>query len=76
MIEQIIGWIGNFGFIVGAILLAKKAKFGFIIQVIANLLYIFQSMLMNNYSLLWLSFILIIINLIGYYKWSKGDRNV
>jgi len=71
MLEQIYGWIGNLGFILGAILFAKKNKLGFIMQIIANLFYVLQSILMNNFSLLLLSVILILINIYGYFKWNQ-----
>lgn len=69
--EQILGWIGNIGFLLGAYLLAKRNAHGFSMQIIANFLYILQSILMNNYSLLWLSIMLIIINIYGFYQWRK-----
>ena len=71
MLEQFYGWSGNLGFILGAILLARKKRFGFFVQILANLFYLFQSILMNNSSLLWLSLLLIFINLYGIIKWSK-----
>ena len=68
--EQILGWLGNIGFLLGAILLAQKRVSGFYFQIIANLLYLIQSSMMNNLSLFWLSLILIIINSYGVYQWK------
>ena len=71
MIEQLCGWIANIGFLGGAVLLAKKNIYGFHLQIIANILYLIQSLIMKNYSLLWLSLILVFINIYGILKWSK-----
>lgn len=71
MLEQLYGWIANVGFLVGAILLAKKNIWGFHAQILANILYLIQSIIMKNYALLWLSIILVFINLYGIIKWSK-----
>jgi hypothetical protein len=71
MIEQLLGWIANIGFLLGAIWLTQKKIAGFYIQVIANGFYAYQSLIMHNYSLFWLSLILIFINIRGVIKWSK-----
>lgn len=71
MIEQILGWIGNLGFLLGAIFLAKKHIIGFIFQIIANIFYVFQALIMNNYALIWLSIMLIFINVYGIFEWIK-----
>ena len=70
MIEQILGWIANILFIYGVWILGNKNVKGFYINSIANLLYVWQSILMNNLALFWLSIFLIIINIIGIYKWQ------
>ena len=69
--EQILGHIGNIGFLLGAYFIAKRNIHGFTMQIIANLLYLFQSILMNNISLGLLSIILIFINGYGIIKWQK-----
>jgi nicotinamide riboside transporter PnuC len=71
MIAQLIGWIGNCGFFFGAIYVVKKNVFGWWLQLLANVLYIWQSVILDNYSLLWLSVILSLTNIYGIYKWSK-----
>lgn len=71
MISQILGWIGNGLFFIGAIWLARKNVLGFWSQLIANLLYVVQSQILGNSSLLWLSIGLGIFNIYGIYKWSK-----
>jgi len=73
MIEQILGWISNILFFLGAIWLSQKKTSGFYAQIFANLFYIIQASMMKNYSLLWLSIILIFVNCYAIYKWEK-DR--
>lgn len=71
MIEQILGWLGNIGFLLGGIWLAQKKAIGFYAQFLANCLYIIQSYIVQNNSLFWLSIILGIFNLYGIYKWKN-----
>ncbi len=73
MIEQILGWLGNIGFLVGAVLLTRKNIHGWTAQIIANLLYAIQSYILDNYSLLVLSIILIFVNIYGCYSWTRKD---
>ena len=71
MLIQLLGWIGNIGFVFGAYWIAKKQVNGFTSQILANGLYAWQSSLMNNYPLLFLSIVLIAINGYGIYNWMK-----
>lgn len=76
MFEQTIGWIGNILFFVSAILLSKKNVVGWYGQFFANILYVWQSFLLNNVSLLWLSVILGVVNIYGAWEWSrKNNKN-
>ncbi len=68
---DILGWIGNIGFVLGAILIAKKNKFGLLCNVLANILYLIIGILTTLSSLLGISIILIVINIIGYFKWRR-----
>lgn len=72
MIEQTLGWIGNIFFIYGVYALGKKQTRGFYFNAFANLLYAWQSVLMNNIPLFWLSIGLIVLNLKGIYEWSNS----
>jgi len=69
----IIGWIGNFFFILGAILLAKKIRLGWHCQVLGNLSYVIFAILMgiDGISLGALSLLLILINWYGLKKWEN-----
>ena len=71
MLEQSLGWIGNVFFILGVYMLGDKNIKGFYLNTIANMLYVYQSILMNNQALLWLSIGLAILNIKGIYQWRK-----
>jgi len=74
MIEQILGWVGNIGFLLGALLLTRRKISGWYLQIVANLLYVVQAHRLDNYSLLVLSIILIFVNIYGCYNWSKNKQ--
>lgn len=66
---NIIGWIGNIFFVLGAILLTKKKKLGFYCNAIGNLIYIYFAILISKDSLLILSLFLMVVNVWGIYNW-------
>ena len=69
---ELIGWLGNFAFICGAIGLAKKKPIScMILNIVGNAMYCWQAILMYNFSLMWLSIGLASINAYGVYKWQK-----
>ncbi|MFA5048523.1 MAG: nicotinamide mononucleotide transporter [Patescibacteria group bacterium] len=72
---QIIGWISNLLFLIGGIYLCKKNVLGFYFQLFGNILYIWQSIILNNISLMWLSLILGIVNIYGIYEWNKKNKS-
>jgi len=69
--EQYLGWVGTILFIYGVWAVGVKRIDGFYANAIANLMYVGQSILMNNWPLFWLSIGLIILNIKGIYEWSK-----
>jgi hypothetical protein len=68
---DIVGWIGNIGFIFGAIYLAKKSVWGFYWQIFGNAFYLVQALMLGVSSLMILSIILIGINIFAIYNWLK-----
>jgi len=74
MNNQIIAWIANLLFIYGVWVLGNKNVKGFYAVSIANLLYTWQSFLMQNSALCFLSISLLIINIIGIYKWQFKSK--
>ncbi|MHA2012755.1 MAG: hypothetical protein ACTSWG_10350 [Candidatus Helarchaeota archaeon] len=77
MIPDILGWIANIFFIYGVWAIGIKKIEGFYANIIANLLYAIQSIIMNNTALFWLSIGLILLNMKGIYEWRiiKPKRN-
>ena len=77
---DILGWIGNVGFLLGAVYIARNNKTGFYWQIQGNILYLFQGHILHLTSLVILSAILIVINVYGIYHWNKyknkGEVNV
>ena len=69
IITDILGWIGNIFFILGLIFISQKNMMGFVCCIIANALYVGQSMILDNISLFWLSILLIILNIYSIYNW-------
>lgn len=74
MISQILGWVANGFFLYGVWILGNKNIRGFYANIIANFLYIIQSIIMNNSALLWCSIFLILINAKGIYQWKFGKQ--
>lgn len=74
---QTLGWIANFLFFYGVYSLGKKNIIGFYCNTIANILYLWQSIIISNWALLGLSIGLSIVNIMGIWEWSKkGNTNV
>lgn len=71
---NLIGWIGNLFFVLGAILLAKKKILGFYSNALANLIYIYFAILIAKDSLIFLSIFLILVNAWGIYNWRKTKK--
>ncbi len=68
---DLIGWIGNIGFLLGAILIARKKIAGFYYCGVANMLYIAVGLLLHLHSITVLSIALIFANVYGIYNWRK-----
>jgi len=71
LMADISGWIGNVGFILGAIYLAKRKIAGFWYQIIANFMYLIQAVIFSSSSLFVISLVLIVFNSWGIYNWSR-----
>ena len=71
MDADILGWIGNIFFILGAIYIARRKVCGFYFNASANAFYVIQAILLGISSLATISIILICINIYGTYNWSR-----
>jgi len=71
-IINLLGWIGNIGFVLGAIYLAKKKViFCLYGNAIGNIAYIMVGFMSNLQSLWVLSIGLLMLDIYGFYKWRK-----
>ena len=75
MLEQFLGWEANVFFIFGVYWIGNKNIKGFYLNTVANVLYIYQSILMHNPALFWLSIGLALLNIKGIYQWSKTNKS-
>jgi len=73
MINQLLGWIGTLLFFYGVYALAIKRSHGFLINILANIAYGIQAILMNNWALLVCSIGLAFVNLYGIYNWRTKN---
>ena len=71
---DVLGWIGNVGFIAGAVLIARKSIWGLWLNVFGNLCYIVVGLLSELPSLFVCSLVLLLINIYGIYHWSKLEK--
>jgi len=69
--HEILGWIGNVFFLWGVYALGKKDIKGFYSNIIGNVMYAIQSILMINISLLILCIGLVILNIKGILEWGR-----
>jgi hypothetical protein len=72
ILADVLGWVGNIGFLVGAYYIARNNKQGFYWQIEGNFFYLIQGWMFSLTSLIILSIILIVINLYGLYYWTKS----
>jgi glucose uptake protein GlcU len=71
---DLIGWVANVFFIVGAILISCQKIKGFYCNSIANFIYLIIGMKCYISSLFFISMVLISINIISIINWRKKDR--
>ena len=70
---DIIGWVGNVGFVVGAVAIAVRSPIeGQALNVLGNAFYIYVAIRTKLPSLLTLSFLLGAINFVGLINWLGG----
>lgn len=69
-----LGWFGNIGFFLGAVLLAQKKVNGFYWQIEGNFFYLIQGITLGMSSLIICSAILIVINIFGIINWQNLKR--
>jgi hypothetical protein len=71
---QTIGWVGNAGFLVGAWAFPRKyVRLSLLLNLFGNAAYFLQGYLMENWSLVAISFALAYFNVEGVYRWRNFD---
>ena len=70
---DVLGWIGNIGFLVGPYLIARKKVSGFYYFAIANAIYIIIGMYLKTTSLTAISIYLLAMNVYGIINWKKNN---
>lgn len=73
-LADIMGHLGNVGFFIGAIYLARKKVSGFYWQIEGNAFYLIQGIILGMSSLIICSAILIVINIFGIINWRNLQR--
>lgn len=73
---DILGWIGNIGFIVGSFLIARRDIKGFYFFGLGNLLYLFVGLFTGIYSLVLISIYLLTMNIYGIINWYGGIKKL
>lgn len=75
MLLDLLYYTGSLLAIIGTILNIKKDKNGFILWILADLIFIYQSYNLKAYNLVIICLIHIIVASIGYLKWKKRLEN-
>ena len=75
---NIIGWIGNIGFMIGVVYIARKNIYGFHLNIFGNILYGIQACMHKpfNHPLLLLSIYLVVINIYGICHWRQANKKL
>lgn len=68
---DILGWISNLGFIIGAYLIAKKRVEGFYALALANFGYLIVGIISQITSLWGISVYLLMVNFYGIWNWKR-----
>jgi len=70
---DLIGWGGTAFFIYGVWAIGDKKISGFYFNFLGNMAYLVQGFLVDLYSLVFLSFLLMLLNIRGVIQWRKND---
>lgn len=72
-IIDILGWIGNIGFILGSFLIARKRIEGFFAFSLGNAMYVIIGIILKTSSLWAISIYLLVMNLYGIINWKRKN---
>lgn len=71
--SDLIGWFGNVFFVHGVYEIGNKKKIGFYTNIVGNIAYVIQGLIVGTPSLVILSFCLIGLNIRGIKKWKRKN---
>lgn len=67
----IIGWIGNIFILIGLVLVSYRRRSGFVHGCVGNSLWIVKASLTDQYDLLTIEIIIVIIQIFAWYNWGR-----
>ena len=73
MIVELIGWLATILLLIGYYLNAQKKIASWSVWAMGNSIMLLYAHLIQSYSVMFLSFVLIALNIYGYYRWSKDQ---
>ncbi len=68
---DVIGWVANCFILFGMYNLGKKRLSGFYFNIVAHIVWLFQSIILAMSSLFVIDLLLIIMNILGIRQWRK-----
>ena len=68
---ELLGWLATFILLVGYWANAHKKLFSWIVWAVGNLLMLVYALVIQSYSVAFLSIVLICMNIYGYLTWKK-----
>ena len=70
---ELIGWIATVLLLVGYYLNAQKKIVSWSVWALGNTIMFLYAHLIQSYSVMFLSFVLVALNIYGYYQWSRDE---
>jgi len=69
---EILGWTATALLLVGYYLNAKQYIYSWLVWLVGNSMMMIYAMLIQSYSVAFLSIILVFLNIFGFYSWRKN----
>ena len=69
---EILGWIATAILLVGYYLNAKQYIYSWLVWLVGNSMMMIYAMLIQSYSVAFLSIVLVFLNIFGFYSWRKN----
>ena len=69
---EILGWTATALLLVGYYLNAKQYIYSWLVWLVGNAMMMIYAMLIQSYSVAFLSIVLVFLNIFGFYSWRKN----